>query len=173
MKSGKSFSLRQLLGDGLLINGLLTAIIYGSLYRNAEIWLQDYPPAIQERYGPKSAQAKRETILFAIPFFLILFGGVIRSNLALRRKNGDVLPFMTAFKNALGLLFFFWAYDIVIIDWLILMIVRPDFVILPGTEGMPEYDDHMYHLRTALPALPLLVPMSLVLALFTFRRPHR
>lgn len=174
MDNVEKFSLKQLIRDGSLISGLLTAIIVGSLYRNAEIWLQDYPPAIQEKYGhPKSPQAKREAILFGIPFFLILFGGIIRSNQALRRRNGGVLPFITAFKNALGLLLFFWLYDVVIIDWLIMMTVKPDFAILPGTEGMPEYEDYMFHVRTALPVLPGLVLMSLVLALLTFCKPQR
>lgn len=170
MEKVETQSLKQLIRDGSLISGLLTMIIYGSLYRNAEIWLQDYPPAIQEKYGrPKSPQAKRESILFGIPFFLVLFGGIIRSNQALKKGNGGHLPFMVAFKNAFGLLLFFWVYDVVIVDWLIMMTFKPDFVVLPGTEGMPEYEDYMFHVRTALPVLPALVVMALVLALVTAR----
>ena len=158
---------KQLLKDGSLINAGLTTIIFATLYLNPEIWLQDAPPDIQAKVGPKSDKAKRLSILFAIPFFLILFGGVIRSNIRLKQQNGGKLPFKIAFLNAYGRFFYFWLFDLVIIDWLLLVTLKPDFIVLPGTEGMAGYDDYAFHLKAALPALPMMILPSLLIAAFT------
>ena len=155
--------------DGSLMNGALTAVIFGSLYLNPEIWVHDAPPDIREKFGPKSEKAKRQTTLIAIPFFLILFGGVIRSNILLKRQNGGRLPFKTAFLNAYGLFLYFWLFDLVILDWLIFVTLKPSFLIFPGTEGMAGYDDYGFHLKTALPALPMAILPSLLIAAFTAR----
>ena len=158
---------KRLLTDGTLINLGLTAIIFVTLYINPEMWLQDAPPDIKEKVGKKSAKAKWQSALFAIPFFVILFGGVIRSNILLKRQNGGKLPFKMAFLNAYGLFLYFWLFDLVIIDWLFLVTLKPSFAVLPGTEGMAGYDDYAFHLKTALPALPMIALPCLIIAAFT------
>lgn len=158
---------KRLLKDGSLINMGLTAVIFGTLYINPEIWVHDAPPDIREKFGPKSEKAKRQSIFAAIPFFLILFGGVIRSNFLLKRQNGGELSFKSAFLNAYGLFLYFWLFDLVILDWLIFVTLKPSFFIFPGTEGMAGYDDYAFHLTTALPALPLAILPSLLIAAFT------
>lgn len=165
----KSMKVR-LLTDGSLISLGLTAVIFVSLYINPEMWVQDAPPDIQAKVGPKSKKAKRQTALFALPFFLILFGGVIRSNILLKRQNGGKLSFKMAFLNAYGLFLYFWLFDLVIIDWLILVTLKPNFVIIPGTEGMEGYDDYAFHLKAALPALPMIALPSLIIATITASR---
>lgn len=160
----------RLLKDGAIINGGLTALIFSSLLVNPEMWVQDAPPDIREKVGPKSKKAKWQSILFGIPFMLLLFGGAARSNQLLKREQDGLLPFKTAFWHAYSVMLSFWLFDLVIIDWLCLVTVKPSFAILPGTEGMAGYDDYGFHLRSALPALPGMMLPALLIALFTASR---
>ncbi len=160
-------SANRLLKDGSTINIKLATLIFASLYINPKMWVSDYPPDIREKLGPKSSKTQWQTIFIAIPFFLILIGGIVRSNILLRRQNDGVLSFKNAFLNAYGLFLYFWLFDLLIIDWLIFVTLQPSFIILPGTEGMAGYDDYAFHLKVALPALPLAILPSLLIAAFT------
>ncbi len=157
----------RLLKDGTFLSVSLAAVIGLTLRINPEIWVHDYPPDIKEKFGPKSDKAKRQTWLAAIPFFFLLIGGVVRSNLALKRENGGSLPFKMAFLNVYGLFAYFWLFDLVVLDWLLFVTLKPSFVVLPGTEGMAGYDDYGFHLKAALPALPGMAIPALLIAFFT------
>lgn len=163
-------SASRLLKDGSTINNRLAALIFASLYVNPEMWVDDYPPDIREKFGSKSSKTKWQTVFIAIPFFLILIGGIVRSNILLKQQNDGVLSFKTAFLNAYGLFLYFWLFDLLIIDWFIFVTLQPNFIILPGTEGMAGYDDYGFHLKISLPALPLAVLPSLLIAALTASR---
>lgn len=166
-------NLRRILIDGGLLNTLLAIQIVGSLRYNPEIWLQDYPPDVREAYGPKSDRARRQTWLFGIPFMLTLFGGTYLSTRRLRRENGDRLSFRAAFLHAYAVLLSFWLFDLLVIDWTLLGLLKPEFAILPGTEGMAGYDDKLFHLREALPALLGMALPSGLIALAAAGGPDR
>lgn len=163
----QELSPRRLWQNAAVMNLSLGAIILGSLYQNPEIWLQDYPQPIQERFGPKSQEATRLTKLWAIPFFVVLFGGVFVANRRLRRSNGGRLSLKAAFANAYLLFLSFWAFDLTIIDWLIMMGLKPSFAILPGTEDMAEYNDAMFHLRESWPFIFVMAIPSAIIAVLT------
>lgn len=159
-----AFSLKRFLQDALIYNGTLAILLTSSIAYNAEMWVHDYPPDIREKFGPPGKRAKRQGRIVAIPFFLILLMGVIWSNLRLRKLNNGRLPFKLAFFNTYALFFSFWLFDLTILDWLFFVTIQPAFSILPGTEGMAGYDDYGYHLRVSLPALPLMVVPSAIIA---------
>jgi len=98
-----------------------------------------------------------------------LLGGVIFSNLKLKQENGGKLSFTAAFLNTYLLFLSFWLFDLTILDWLFFVRMRPDFIILPGTEGLPGYDDYAFHLKVALPALVLMVFPAMIIAWFTHK----
>jgi hypothetical protein len=166
-------SWRRFLAETAVYNGLLSTLILGMMRWNPGIWAHDYPPDIREKFGPVDARTKRQTAIAAVPFFLIMFGSIIRSNLRLKRQNGGRLSLKAAFANAFGLIFSGWLFDLTILDWLIFVTITPDIVVLPGTEGLAGYDDYAFHLREHLRALPMLAGVSLVFALLTASRPWR
>lgn len=164
-------SLRQLTRDVLLFNGLLGVLLVGTLRWNAEIWANDYPPDIKEKFGPMSPRTKKQATLVAIPFFFIMIGGIIWSNLKLKQKNEGQLSITAAFANAFALIFSGWFLDLTLLDLLMFVRYTPDWVVLPGTEGMAGYDDYMFHFKEHTKALPMLVGFALILALSTASRP--
>ena len=145
----------------------MAALILGPMYYNAEMWLNDYPPDIQEKFGPMSEKARREGTIVAIPFFIVMVGGIIWSNLRLRQTNGGHLGRKAAFLNAFALIFSGWFFDLTILDWLMFVKYTPSFVVLPGTEGMAGYDDYGFHLREHMRALPFLAIGAVIIALLT------
>lgn len=160
-------SLKRLFKDILLYDATMTAVILGSMFYNAEIWVNDYPPDIKEKFGPISDKTKKQATIVAIPFLIIMIGGIIWSNLRLRKANGGQLGRQAAFLNAFALIFSGWFFDLTILDWLMFVKVTPSFVVLPGTEGMAGYDDYGFHLREHMRALPFLAVAALVIALLT------
>ena len=163
----------HMLKDGTLLNLLFGAFTSITLLLNPEIWLNDYPPDIKEKFGPQSKTARRQGLLAAIPFFLLLIGPVVRSNLALKKENGGVLPFKMAFLNTYGQFVYVWLFDLVVMDWLFFVTLQPKRIVLPGTEGAAGYKDYGFHLKASLPALPLMAIPSLIIAAFTYgRSPH-
>jgi hypothetical protein len=126
---------------GALLSAGLSALILGSLYANAEMWLADYPPDIREKYGPMSERTKKQRTLFTIPFVLFLVGVVALSIVRLGDVLGDV-TFTAVFLHTFIMLELFNLVDLLIIDWLVLGLMRPKFAILPGTEGMAGYNSY-------------------------------
>ena len=166
-----TLSWRRILLDGGVMNGALSALIAGSMAANAEMWLQDYPPKIKEAFGPKSRKAQIQSALLAVPFFGILVGGVVWSNRKLREENGGALSFRAAFWHTYALFALFWLFDLTVLDWLFFVTLKPSFAVLPGTEGMAAYDDYGFHLKAALPALPLMAIPALIVAFLMQKEP--
>lgn len=164
-------SLKQFARDALLFNGLLGVLLVGTLRWKAEIWANDYPPDVKEKFGPMSPHTKKQATLVAIPFFIIMIGGIVWSNLKLKQRNEGKLSLTAAFANAFALIFSGWFLDLTILDWLMFVRNTPDWVVLPGTEGMAGYDDYMFHLKEHTKALPMLAIFALIFALFTASRP--
>lgn len=140
-------SLNRLLLDAGLYALLASIYLLLMLRLNPRLFLQDYPPAIQERVPPKTVQEKWLALLIGLPFLLLLMAGPWLSTLALDRRLGGQVSFLELFLNALGVAFAFNLADWLILDWAIFCAWTPRFLVIPGTEGMPAYKDYGYHFR--------------------------
>ena len=143
----------QLLQHGLLYGAILSVLMsiafIGTAYLNPEIWLSDYPPDIQEKYGPMSERAKRQRKLIGIPVFLVLFGTIVFSFFRFAQLSGE-LTFFAAFILTFVILMVFNLVDLLVLDWLIFVTIQPRIIVLPGTEGMEGYRDYGFHFRAFL-----------------------
>lgn len=158
------------LRDGLWLSGLLSALIVASLKYNPRIWQGDAPRVIQERAGPMSEADKGQRLVVAIPFLGLMFGFPVYSNLRLRRRNGGTLQFASAFANTYAIAILFGLVDLLLIDYLLIVRLRANFVVLPGTEDMDEYGDFGLHLRGFFKGLGFGLVYSLVVAWLTSRK---
>jgi hypothetical protein len=135
------------LAYGIILSTVLFPLVLGLSRLNPEIMLKDYPPDIQEKYGPMSDRSKRQRIPVAIVFLVVLFGIVIQSFMGVRTNTGDDIPFLAAFLHLLVMFSLFNLLDWLVLDWLIVVTLRPHFLILPGTEGLAGYADYGFHFR--------------------------
>ena len=52
--------------------------------------------------------------------------------------------------------------DLVLLDWFLLMTLKPKFMILPGTEGMAGYRDYGFHFKKFLNGIVFTFILALV-----------
>jgi hypothetical protein len=161
-------SISRVLTDGTLLSLAMGAIIIASLVYNPRIWLQDYPEAVRKLVPPLNDAEKRAQRVMMVPFLLLFLVGPYLSTTALRAENGGLLPFAVAYLNTFLVLNIFNLFDAVVIDLLMLTVVKPRFMILPGTT-LADYGwmyDWGMHLRNYLKgvvgAAVLALPITLV-----------
>jgi hypothetical protein len=148
---------------GVVLSVLMVLSFVGAAYLNPEIWLPDYPLDIRERFGPMSERAKRQRRLVGIPVFLLLGGVLVFSSVRLAQIGAESV-FVSVFVGTFVVLLVFNAVDLLILDWLVFVTLRPRIVVLPGTEGAEGYDDYGFHFRAFLRGLVGSLIGSLVIA---------
>jgi hypothetical protein len=132
-------SLQIVLVYGGLLCLIVGVLILGSLRFNARLWLQDYPAEIRAVVPPLTPTEKRQQRWLTIPFLLLVLGIPVYATHLLRLENGGSISFLSAYLNTAFILNLFNLFDAVVLDLLILTLMKPAFVILPGTEGMEHY----------------------------------
>jgi hypothetical protein len=143
-----SLSVRRVLVDGTIMSLLLTVVTYGSIYINPLFWVSDYPPDIQNAVGAVDIPIGQKLVV-GVLYLCVVVGVPLYSNARLRRQNHGKLSFLTAFANSALLAFFFAVWDLLILDWFIFVTIQPDFIVIPGTEGLPGYKDYWFHFEVS------------------------
>ncbi|MFI1676256.1 hypothetical protein [Streptomyces sp. NPDC020607] len=151
-------------GYGLVLSVLFTVAVFAGAAASRDFLLNDYPPAVQARYGkPRSARGRR--VAACVGVFVWGVCGIPLMTSAMVGLGGALdggLTFLSAAVCA-GLIFATLSvYDLVVLDWIILVGLRPRLLVLPGTEDMAEYGDMGFHLNAALKGSPLIVVVGLV-----------
>jgi hypothetical protein len=147
---------------GLLVSFLSSIVLLVSAFINPESMVAGYPPDIQAKHGPISAQAQRHKKLVGFPFGLVLIGLLMISIITL-----EEVTFLRVFVNSAVILMMFNLVDLIVIDWLIFNTLQPRFIILPGTEGMAGYHDYGFHFRQFLKGTAGSLVVSLMIAAIT------
>jgi hypothetical protein len=150
--------------SGVILSGVMFTSILGLVRINPEIMLKDYPPDIQAKYGPMSERSKRQRLPVAIFFIAVLLGIVVWSFMGVRTNTGNDVPFLTALVHLLIMFTVFNLLDWLVLDWLIVVAIRPSFIVLPGTEGMAGYRDYGFHFRGFLIGMLITLVKSIVVA---------
>ena len=141
--------LEHALWTGLALSIYLSAAFFGIALLNQEIWLDDLPRDIQEVWGPQSPKAVRQKWMLGLPVLLVALAGVVWATLRMV-EAAESVGFMELFLHTFVALSVFNLVDLLILDWLILVRIRPDFVVLPGTEGLAGYADYRFHANAFL-----------------------
>ena len=148
-----------------LLTGFLLAIMRGF---NPRIWaFSDYPKEITDHVPPQTARERKIGAYTGIPFFILAIGFPLVSTMMLEGLYGGTIPLLDAFLNFFGIVMFGNIADFVILDYLIVGTITPNWVIIPGTEHMrdKEYKDFRgYHAKGHARALILLGILSLIFA---------
>lgn len=132
---------------GLGLSAYLTAAFLGLLRLNPEMWLGDYPPEIQKRFGPMSEKANKQRFLLGVPVLAVALAIVVLGTIDFVRAAPSAAGFFEVGLHTFVFLMVFNVVDLVLIDWLIVVWMRPEWVVLPGTEGMEGYGDYGFHFR--------------------------
>ncbi len=85
----------------------------------------------------------------------------------IEKQHQGNLSFLAAFLNAYAIFTFFNLFDLLVLDYLVMIGLQPDFVVLPGTEGMASYHDYFFPFIGFLKGLGIGLIPSLLIAFFT------
>ena len=142
----------------LLQLGAIWGVVFGVVFNsamliigriNAEMILNDYPPDIRAKYGVMNEVTRKQANLMTLPLLATL-GLVVALGLGQLREISGALTFVETLIVS-TVIFQMWnLLDLVLLDWLLLMTLKPKFMILPGTEGMAGYRDYKFHFRKFL-----------------------
>jgi hypothetical protein len=144
----RQFSLKRIMIDGTVMNVLLSIVVLGSIYLNPLMWIGDYPPDIQAAVGPVSIPPVQQLVM-GVLFLLIVGGMPLWSCAKLRREHDGELTFPSAFVHNALIALYFAVWDLLVLDWLIFVTIRPAFMVIPGTEGLAGYSDYFFHLKVS------------------------
>jgi hypothetical protein len=157
-------NIMKLIIDGGIFSVIASFYLFVILKINPRLFLQDYPEDIQGAVPQKSQAERRQSILFGTPFLLLLFVGPLISTLTLKHQSGSELTFLATALHAFGIVFIFNLVDWLILDWLIFCTITPEFLIIPGTEGMEGYKDYAFHFRAFLVGTVLSIVAGIFIA---------
>jgi hypothetical protein len=160
-----TFLILNALQFGILLSVILSSVLLVSFAIAPDMWVGDYPPDIQERYGEMSDRAKRYRPLIAIFFFGAFLICTALSIIRLRALSPVEVGFLGYTLSTFIVLMTFNLYDLLIADWLIFVTLQPKQIILPGTEGMAGYKDYAFHFRGFLVGILFCVGGAIIFAL--------
>ena len=129
---------------GFVLSLTLTILTVISGAVALDMFVDDYPPDIQQRYGPMSPRAARLRPYVAA---LLLTAILVVPILGLFTLQADIeyVPFLPALAFSGITLLVFNIFDLIILDWLFFCTIQPRSMVLPGTEGMAGYRDYRFH----------------------------
>jgi hypothetical protein len=111
------------------------------------IWgYSDFSDEIKVKVPPQIKKEKRFGVVLSLPWLAFTFGFPILSTYLLKAKLGGEISYWTAFLNIVVMSFTFNLIDLVVLDWIIVSWITPNFVMIPGTEK-EDYEDFRFHYK--------------------------
>lgn len=132
---------------GGILSVMMSAIILITLYYWPRIWVGSGPPELKAALGPPSPSDTRLKRLVALPTFLLVGGLLIHAIIRLGALSGGQLRFFDVALSTFLIIQVFSLVDLLLIDWLLIVTIRPRFVMIPGTEHLQSYGDYWFHFR--------------------------
>jgi len=131
---------------------------------NAAMLVNDYPPDIRAQYGPMSPETRKQANNATLPLLTTL-GLILILGLGQLRSQTGGLTFLNTFLVSTTIFQVWNLLDLVLLDWFILLTIRPQFMILPGTEGLAGYHNYRFHFQKFLNGIVFTLILSGIVTL--------
>lgn len=148
---------------GLVLSVVLTTLTVISGAIALDMFVDDYPPDIKQKYGPMSARAARLRPFIATLLFITVLVIPIIGLFSLQVEFLSV-TFLSAVVFSSIAVLVFNVFDLIILDWLFFCTIQPRSMVLPGTEGMAGYRDYRFHFTGFLKGLRFNAVVGLLIA---------
>ena len=157
--------LNRILIDGSILTAIVATIIVLALYINPRMALSDYPEDVKAAVPPRTKKELWQGVLLGLPFLVVVFAIPLYSAWRVKQHNEDVLTYWMALVTIFGVLLIPFLFDLIVLDILMFSTWTPNFLVIPGTEGMPGYKDYGMHFKAHARGSVMLVVVSALLAL--------
>ena len=133
------------------------------------VWgYNDYPQRIKDKVPPQTRREKLVAWIWFFPWIVFILGFPIYSVLALKTKLGGEISFWVAFLHLFVMVLLMTIGDLVLLDWLVISKITPQFVIIPGTEASDYKDFSHHYIAHVKSSVILLVIIAVIAALASF-----
>jgi len=157
-------NITKILIDGGILTFLICLYLTAVIKYNPRFALKDLPKDIQDAVPPLSKKEKRIAIILSVPFFGLILGIPLLSTLQAEAGSVGKISFVSLFLHASGILFIVHILELLIMDLLVYCTITPQFIIIPGTEGLPGYKNYWHQIRAHLRGLPLMLVLGAAIA---------
>ncbi|MCR5604223.1 MAG: hypothetical protein K6G27_11060 [Lachnospiraceae bacterium] len=150
--------------EGLIWSVLWIIYVYVIVTKYPWQMLHDYPEDIQKASTlpePTEEQNKKAK-LFGLLGSLVIFGTLIV--FGLMQFHGDKVGFLKVLLYIFIIAMIWNVVDLFVMDWLIICLITPKWVVLQGTEGCKGYKDYFYHFKGFLIGCVYTAIMSIIIA---------
>jgi hypothetical protein len=137
----------RIVRDGALLSIVASTYLLALLRFNPRLFLRHFPKEIRDIVPPRSQKEKRMSVLLGVPLGLLFIASTFASALLWRASAQQSLGFWDLFAHIFALFFFFNAVDLLILDWLIVCILTPRWLTIPGTEHVVMPKEYLYHFK--------------------------
>ncbi len=160
-----ALNIPEILLYGLTLCTLFSAFLLLIVFTNPRIMLHDAPPEVQAQVPPQTAGEKRQAILLAIPLFTLLGLLIAHSTAQVIARTGGSPEFLPVFLNALLVFEVFNLFDLVVIDYFVLLVWKPSWIVMPGGEAITSPHTLAFHVQGFMKGHVIGIVMSLITAL--------
>lgn len=124
-------------GTMILVHGgavavAASALVLGALRVNPRLFLKHFPQRVRDAQPPLSTAEKRLGFLFALPLFLVLFGGPVASTIFLASGKGVPQDPLSLWTHAFLVGMVFNTVDWIVLDVLVLGLGKPRWALPAG-----------------------------------------
>lgn len=150
-----------ILKHGLIYSLLLSVSLFLFVLVNPRLMLHAYPKEIRKSVIRKTKREKRQTVTYGMLFILtfIFYPFLLGLYYALHYH----LKFENILLFVWGVTMFFNLWDLIILDWLVVCTLTPNFIIIPGTTGNKGYKNYRFHFVGFLKGILTTFILSLVM----------
>jgi hypothetical protein len=155
----------SVIGNGLLYGAILTGyLLLCMLIFSPRVWgYTDYPDIVKKKVPAQTTGEKRLALLIGLPWIAFLLAFPVWSTFALKAEMGGGIPFATAFLNVLVMFAAATFGDLVLLDWLLISRITPEFVVIPGSDR-EDYKDFSHHFKGHAKAAVVMIVFALIIA---------
>src|SRR5262245_57954018 len=148
----------------------LTAVILISLLYNPRLWINDLPARVRLLAPPLTASERRARAITGVFLLLTLAGVTLWSAARLLTRSAATLWLTTAVGHFVGVFFVFNLFDLIVIDWLFLLVLRPKRLTLsvPGSSYEETVGSYAHHFRGFIIGLGFVTGAGLIVGLLTY-----
>jgi hypothetical protein len=159
-------SAAYILQYGIVFSVGFALIVLGALYLNPRIMLSSYPKEVQAQLPPLSPSEKKQQTFLGILVWGYALMGLFYANARLAAGGGQA-AFGPLFLNTYLVFEVVNLFDLLVIDYLVLLVLKPPSLFIPGTLALGQEHGFSFHFKGFLKGSVLGVVISAVIALIS------
>lgn len=161
-RSGLLMLVSKAVAEGLLLAVIMCSWIAVILKVNPRYEMKSYPKEILAVIPAQTKREKRGFLVMALPVMLFVITGIVLC--VYRDYAGLDISYAILFGHVFLILQIWNLLDWLVYDWIIFCTLNPGFMVIPGTEGNPGYQNYTYHFIGFLKGLPMTAAGAGILA---------